>query len=236
MTRQREENGELLNTMESNINKRTASIGERHQSEVDAFNAEQQDLEDDMFLEIQMHLRGKQDKDVREKRLQDKFLAQRQEKLAELGTRHRSQAEALQANAAMELQGVRLANDAKMARLEHKYRVDLEALVTDVGADRAWFRFLSERQQRMVLANNRLMLAALEEGRDPEGLTEEGAMTVGPFITDLLPDGSVSEDAALAMPMVAGNTGKAEPWSENLAPSPGLSASPARSLVELAAT
>ncbi|KIY02961.1 uncharacterized protein Z520_01426 [Fonsecaea multimorphosa CBS 102226] len=237
MARQVQDDSENLAKMESNIAKRTTTIKERHNMELEAFTVEQQELEDDMFLEIQLHLRGKQDKEARERRLQERFQRQREERHQEMLSRHRSESEALQANATMELQGLRLTNESKMARLEHRSRVDFETLCVGVAADRAWFDFLAERRQNMVDANRRLMLDALHAGQEPVGLTEEAARTIGPFLTKAQLEAR-SADMVLCLDSSAllQAEPRQEPWREVLSPSPANSASPARSLVELAAT
>ncbi|KIW89201.1 uncharacterized protein Z519_10053 [Cladophialophora bantiana CBS 173.52] len=233
--RQQQENGENFAKMESNLGKRTSTIKERHNKELEAFNTEQQDLEDDLFLEIQLHLRGKQDKQSRERRLQERFQRQRDEKQRKMLSKHRSESESLQANATMELQGLKLSNESKLARLEHRYRVDFEILLANVVADRAWFDFLAEKRQNMVDANRRLMLAALEADQEPVGLTEETATTIGPFLTSMRCEAHGTESAPHLSGAVLQEPVQ-EPWREVLSPSPAHSASPARSLVELAAT
>ncbi|OQV00377.1 IBR domain-containing protein [Cladophialophora immunda] len=235
MTRQEQENVENLAKMESNVAKRTTTIKERHNMELEAFTIEQQELEDDFFLETQLHLRGKQDKEARERRLQERFQRQREEKQQAMLSKHRSQSEALQANATMELQGLKLTNESKLARLEHRFHLDFETLLVNVAADRAWFGFLSERRQNMVDANRRLMLEALDAGQEPVGLTEDTATTIGPFLTTT----QLESESSGSTPSLDGallQEQRQEPWREVLSPSPANSASPARSLVELAAT
>ncbi|EXJ73442.1 uncharacterized protein A1O5_03202 [Cladophialophora psammophila CBS 110553] len=235
MKRQQQENGENLAKMESNLGKRTSTIKERHNTDLEAFNTEQQDLEDDMFLEIQLHLRGKQDKEARERRLRERFQRQRDEKQREMLSKHRSESEVLQANATMELQGLKLSNESKLARLEHRYRVDFEILLANIVADRAWFGFLAEKRQNMVDANRRFMLAALEADQEPVGLTEETATTIEPFLTSMQCEAHGTESAPHLSSAVLQEPVQ-ELWREVLSPSPAHSASPARSLVELAAT
>ncbi|OAL35835.1 hypothetical protein AYO20_04985 [Fonsecaea nubica] len=233
--RQQEENSEILAKMESNIAKRTTSVKERHDMEVRTFDTEQQELEDDMFLEIKLHLRGKQDKEARERRLQERFQRQREEKQQEMLSKHQSELDALQMNATMELQGLTLSNESKLARLEHKSRVDFEPLLVSVAADRAWFGFLSERRQNMVDENRRLMLEALNAGQEPVGLTKETATAVGPYLTNVQRKAR-GIDSSPRLDNAPLQESRQEPWKEVLSPSPASSASPARSLFELAAT
>lgn len=227
MIRQQQENEDLLKIMESNIQKGTASIEEKHKSELESFEAEQQDLEDDLFLEIQMHLHGKKDKEARERRLQEKFQKQRADKLDELVRKHQFQCEAVKSNASMELQGVRLSSEAKLAKLEHRFRVEFEALLVNVASDRAWFSFLSERRRNMVAANNQLMLEAVAAGLEPAGLTEETAIAIGPFVP-AVQDGAMAtlpSPAAQALSTVA-----EQPLTGELIASPASSGSISRDI------
>ncbi|OAG40269.1 hypothetical protein AYO21_05552 [Fonsecaea monophora] len=233
--RQQEGNSEILAKMESNISKRTTSVKERHDMEMRTFDTEQQELEDDMFLEIKLHLRGKQDKEARERRLQERFQRQREEKQQEMLSKHQSELDALQMNATMELQGLTLSNESKLARLEHKSRVDFELSLLNVAADRAWFGFLAERRQNMVDENRRLMLEALNADQEPVGLTEETAATVGPYLVNVQRT-ACGVDSSPRLDSAPPQESRQEPWKEVLSPSPASSASPARSLFELAAT
>ncbi|OAP58503.1 hypothetical protein AYL99_07593 [Fonsecaea erecta] len=234
--RQGQENGDNLAKMESNIAKRTHAISERHNAEQGVFALAQQELEDDMFLEIQLHLRGKQDKEARERRLQERFQRQREERQEKMRSRHRSEFQALQANMTMELQGLKLTSESKLARLEYKFRAEFGALCGNVAADRAWFDFLAERRQNMVDANRRLMLEALDADQEPVGLTEEAARAIGPFLTSTQLDARRRIDSGLCPDSVLLQEPRQEPWREVLVPSPASSASPARSFVDLAVT
>lgn len=179
---QQKQNQELQSTMESNINKRSALVSRKHKSDMDVFNAEQDELEDDLFLEIQMHLHGKNDKEARERRLQEKFKKQREEKYSELFTKHKSESDALKANAAMELGVLRRTNDEKLAKIRHRFLRELEVQVSVVAAERAWFDLIAERRQNMLSANNRMMIEAVDAGEEPVGLTEEDAARIGPAL------------------------------------------------------
>ncbi|EXJ89989.1 hypothetical protein A1O3_03056 [Capronia epimyces CBS 606.96] len=251
MTKQTTQSEELLATMEANINKRTRSIEDKQRAALDAFNAEQEELEDDLFLEIQLHLRGKADKEAREHRLREKFKKQQDAQREEVLIRHGSERDALKSNATMELEGVKRACDEQSARLQTAHENDLSSMRATVAADRAWFNFLAERRQNLVSANNRLMLEALEAGVDPVGLTEEDAMTIGPFLPTAghpdsnatVPNPAVTHhpDASASVPTPAvthptGETRQEQSQQRLRVPSRESSPSPSRSLVELATT
>ncbi|KAK5190433.1 hypothetical protein LTR99_008893 [Exophiala xenobiotica] len=178
---------ELQTKMESNVNRRAALFARKHQSELDVFNAEQDELEDDLFLDIQMHLHGKTDKEARERRLQEKFKTQRDEKKQDLIAKQSSETKVLTINATMELDILKRANDDKMANVKHAYLQELEMAKVSVSADLAWFRVVSERRLNMMSANERLMLEALNAGDEPTGLTEELAARIGPFVNHSQP-------------------------------------------------
>ncbi|KAI1608907.1 hypothetical protein EDD37DRAFT_612212 [Exophiala viscosa] len=225
ITVQQKQNQELQSTMESNINKRTSLIERKHKSDIGVFTAEQDELEDDLFLEIQMHLHGKNDKEARERRLQEKFKKQRDEKYQELISKHKSESDALKANASMELSVLIRMNDEKMAKVRHTYLCELEAQVSVVAAERAWFKLITERRQNMLSANNRLMTEAVDVGEDPIGLIENGAAAIGPTLPERMPLSDSQNDGA---------TMKQEPLVSSRTPLTPDSSAP--SLVELAET
>lgn len=175
---------DVLDRMESNINKRTTSIESKQRTNLEAFTAEQEELEDDLFLQIRIHLRGKNDHQAREQLLQDRFQKQQEERYGELLTRHQSESEVLKVIVSMERDILKRTHDGKMAQLEQSYLRKLDTLLLSVAAERAWFHLILERRRNMVLAHTRLMLEAVDAGDEPIGLTEEAAMTIGPFIAD----------------------------------------------------
>ncbi|ETI25075.1 hypothetical protein G647_04446 [Cladophialophora carrionii CBS 160.54] len=223
--------------MISNIEKRMSDIKERHTMEMTHFHAEQQNFEDDMFLEIQMHFRGKQDREARECRLQERFREQCWERHQRLHAKHELETHALRANAQMEMQALESAYNSNMAEIDLNFRTAMQDLSREVAADRAWFDFLSQRRQNMVAAHARLMLEALETGQDPVGLTEEEARTIAPFIGDVQPGRGVTVSEYLeALDGMRQGRSAGQPWMETLSPSPAGSASPTHSFVDLAAT
>ena len=191
--RQEQENEQILTKLQSNIDKRRKTLEQKHKLDLNTFTTGQEEGEDDLSLETQKDLRGKPDTEARGRLLREQSQKQREEKHQELLTRHKSELEALQENAKIEIGGLRLANESKTARLEHESRLEFDILLRDVAADRAWFDFLAERRQNMITADERLMFEALEAEQDPLGLTEEAAMTIGPFLPDILPGTRTTE-------------------------------------------
>lgn len=230
--RLRKEAQELQTKMESNVNKRAALIARKHKSELDVFNAEQDELEDDLFLDIQTHLHGKTDKEARERRLQEKFKKQRKEKWQELNAKQSSESKALTINATMEMDILKRANDDKMANVKDGYLAEVGMLKVSVAADLAWFRLVSERRQNMMSANKRLMLDALNAGGEPTGLTEELAARVGPFVNfNQLKINPQMNDASRSGPEKSQQQNIRQASAASSTPDP-----PSPTLVELAAT
>jgi len=193
-TKQQESNIDLVAKMEANIKKRTESIGEKQKSELTAFQKEQEQAEDEMFLQIQLHLQGKPNKELREQRLRDELTKQREQKLEAINNRFRSQLEALRQNAAIELNVLKQASERKLAEIETRYEKELRGLAATVTTDRAWFEFLLERRRNMISANRRLLLEDVESNQDVVGITAESAMKIGPFaIPEPSPAPSIAE-------------------------------------------
>lgn len=193
-TRQRKEDEGLIAKMEANIKRRTSCIGEKQKSELTAFEKEQEQAEDDMFLQIQLHLQGKPNKELREQRLRDELTKQRDQKLEAINKRFGSEFEALNQNAAMEMNILKWTSERRLQEIETRYDHELRTLVATVTTDRAWFDYLVERRQNMLSANSRLMLEAVDSDQEVVGLTEDVAMTIGPFaVAEPSPASSVTE-------------------------------------------
>ncbi|KIW15066.1 hypothetical protein PV08_07853 [Exophiala spinifera] len=217
LAKQRVEAEELQAKLKSNIDRRTAFVQRKHRSDVGVFTHEQDELEDDLFLEIRMHLHGKSDKEARECRLHEKFRNQRKDKLQELLKKHEMEMKTLNVSASSELDVVKRASDTKIAMITTRYANYFEAHRTAVAADLAWFQHISERRHNMVAYHTRLVLAAVEADEEPVGLTEEQATAIGPFMSGH--STPLQQDDRLVP-----------------SPTPSPTVTPTPSLVELAAT
>lgn len=193
ITRQCKKNADLIKMMETNIERRTSSIGDKRQSDLTAFEKESEQAEDDIFLQIQLHLQGKPNKEVREQRLRDELTQQRAQKLETINRRFESEIAALKQNATMELNILERTAENRLAEIEARYDHELRNLLANVTTDRAWYNCLAERRQNMLARNSLLMLEAVDNDQDVIGLTEDVAMTIGPFaIAEPSPASSVT--------------------------------------------
>lgn len=181
VTRQCKKNADLVNKMQTNIERRTGSISEKRQADLTAFGKESEQAEDDMFLQIQLHLQDKPNKQVREERLRDELTQQRARKLETINKRFESEIAALKQNATMELNILERTAENRLAEIEARYDHELRSLLANVTTDRAWYNYLAERRQNMLARNSLLMLEAVDNDQDVIGLTEDIAMTIGPF-------------------------------------------------------
>ncbi|KAK5060992.1 hypothetical protein LTR84_007533 [Exophiala bonariae] len=193
-TRQKQRSKDLVTKMEANIERRTASIGEKRQSILTAFEKESEQTEDDMFLQIQLHLQGKPNKDAREQRLRDELVKQRDQKLEAIDKRFVSEIAALNQNATMEIGILERTAESRLAEIKARYEHEFRDMLANVTTDRAWYDYLLERRQNMLLENSRLMLEAIDNHQEVVGLTEDIAMTIGPFaVSEPSPASSVTE-------------------------------------------
>lgn len=217
LAKQRDEAEELQAKLKSNIDRRTTLVQRKQKSDLDVFTSEQDELEDDLFLEVRMHLHGKSDKEARERRLHDKFKNQGNEKLQALLKKHEMEMQTLTLSASTELDVLKRASSDKIAMITARYARDLKAHRMNMAADLAWFQLISERRRNMVSSHARLVLAAVDADEEPLGLTAEQAAAIGPFLSG--PTNPLQQD-------------------DRLMPSPTSSTSltPTPSLVELAST
>jgi len=183
------ESDRLLKTMQNNIDKRTKALQEKHQAELETFDSRQQDQEDDLFLQIQLHLRGKPNKEARERRLQDELHRQQEEERQQFTSTHQSELGSLQQNTKMEIEGLKQINESNLAHVCRRHRRDFDDILKMAVAERTWFEVVAQRRQNMVREHNRLMMEDFDAGRDTIGLTEELAMAIEPFIPALAEQG-----------------------------------------------
>lgn len=217
-----QKNRDVVTKMEANIERRTNSIEEKRQSELTAFAKESEQAEDDLFLQIQLHLQGKPNKEAREQRLRDELAKQRDQKLEAVNKRFESEIAALKQNATMEMGILERTAASRLAEIGARCDHEFRDMLANVTTDRAWYDFLMERRQNMVLEHSRLMVEAIDNNQEVVGLTEDVAMTIGPFaVAEPSPASSVTESPSHSFVELAQQT---QHLLQSLAPGEALSA------------
>ena len=187
-----EQGAHLLVKIQSNINKRKDNLSVKHEVALAELATKHEEQEDDLFLQIQLHLRGKPNREAREKRLRDEIRKQQKQESDVLERTHNAETGLLDDNARMEMQGVERSTAARIARAVSENSRSLNRLSREAVFDRYWFELVSRRRANMLAEHSRMMLAELEAGTEPFGLTEELAAAIGP----LLPAGDCTATSA----------------------------------------
>jgi hypothetical protein len=122
----------------------------------------------------------------------------------------------------MELNVLERTAENRVKEIKASYDQEFRNMLANVSTDRAWYNFLIERRQKMLSENSRLMVEAIENGQEVVGLTEDIAITIGPFaIAEPSPASSVSESPSYSFVELAEQS---EHLLRSLSPSDALSA------------
>ncbi|RVX75272.1 hypothetical protein B0A52_00624 [Exophiala mesophila] len=181
---QRAENEEAMARLKAEVHERLLDMQEKQRVHLLKTKEDYEHGEDDMFLHIQLHLRGKPNKEAREKRLLEEFNKQRDTQLRSLEAGFEIETNKLKQNALAEHTALEKSSENKMAELQRRFDHDYTVLLEDVIIDRTWFDHVSERRRNMLSENHHRALADIDAGLEPVGLNEAVAKTVGPFAAD----------------------------------------------------
>ncbi|KIV96220.1 hypothetical protein PV10_00111 [Exophiala mesophila] len=182
--RQRAENEEAMARLKADVHERLLDMQEKQRVHLLKTKEDYEHGEDDMFLHIQLHLRGKPNKEAREKRLLEEFNKQRDTQLRSTEAGFEIEINTLKQNALAEHTALEKSSENKMAELQRRFDHDYTVLLEDVVIDRTWFDHVSERRQNMLSENHHRALADIDAGLEPVGLNEAVAKTIGPFPAD----------------------------------------------------
>lgn len=177
-----ERNTETLSAkMETNVQRRMAQLKTHQEEELSQMDQRHEEQEDDVFLQIQNHLKGKPNREAREKRLLDNLRREQETERADLAKRHEEQAQNMEGVAKMEEEGLKRSGDIRKRKVKSQHESELAALLQQVVCDRKWFKVVCQRREEMVAENRRVMLGEFEIGADLVGLTEETATGIKPL-------------------------------------------------------
>ncbi len=171
----------LLANMQKNVNRRIDQLKARHSQEARELTDKQEEQEDDLFLQIQTHLKGRPNREQRERRLLEGMRREQDEDTQRLQRKHEDELKALEAVAVMETEGLRRSGDVRRKKAKKDFDRGIERLLNTVAVDRRWFEVVWERRIGMMKEHGRMMICGFEGGREPLGLTEEQAMTIMPL-------------------------------------------------------
>lgn len=171
----------LLANMQKNVNKRIDQLKVKQVQEAHELAQKQEDQEDDLFLQIQTHLKSKPNREQREKRLIEAMKREQGDETAQLKKKHEDDLKALEGVAVMEIEGLKRSGDLRRKKAKKEFDGEVSELLKMVAIDWMWFDVIWERRIEMIEEHGRMMVCYLEAGREPLGLTEEHAKTIMPL-------------------------------------------------------
>ena len=175
-------NAELLQeNMQKNVNRRIDQLELKQEQETIELAQKQEEQEDDLFLQIQTHLKGKPNREAREKRLLEGMRKEQEEAIEQIRRKHEDELKTLEGVAAMEVEGLKRSSDLRRKKAKRDFDRDMQQLLKIAAIDRRWFEVVWERRIEMVQEHGRMMVCEFEGGREPLGLTEEQAKTIMPL-------------------------------------------------------
>ena len=161
-----------------NATSRLEKLGVKQEQETSTLTARQEEHEDDVFLQIQIHLRDKPNKESREKRLQEELRKQQESEMKDLKARHAKERLKIENSATMEKEGIERTTKYRQQDLDRKHAATVRNAAISVAAERLWFDLVTQRRFAMVGAHNRIGMQEHEAGHEPNGLTEDGAAQI----------------------------------------------------------
>ncbi|ETN38037.1 uncharacterized protein HMPREF1541_07660 [Cyphellophora europaea CBS 101466] len=163
------------------LEKKLAIINATHDAALQKLAMEHEAQEDDLFMQIQVHLRGKPNKEAREQRMQEELLRQHRTEEASLEEALDRDVKEARDSADQETELLRRAMIIKLERARTQFHHDMARLVAKVAAERKWFFVVSERRVLMATEHTRIVYEELKKGVEPVGLSEDMASAIQPL-------------------------------------------------------
>ncbi|RMZ91818.1 hypothetical protein DV736_g948, partial [Chaetothyriales sp. CBS 134916] len=184
---------QLQTNIDHNIVKRKERLKAKQDSELQALARKHQFQEDDIFLQIQLYLQGKPNREIREKRMFEELAKCQEDACQSLKVKHQTELEKFEKTADMEIEGIMRSHRSRERLDEEQHRRKLKKLRHAWATERIWFVKVQTRRKEMVHEHSKLVLQAFNAGQDTVGLTEELAGQILPLpLQEFQEDGTSS--------------------------------------------
>jgi hypothetical protein len=134
----------------ANVEKRSKVLKQKHDTETYATTSQHEEEEDAMFMQIQMHLRGKPNREAREKAMLESLSQSHKDELAHLTGRQEGAAAALREAAAMEAKGLEHGHRAQAEKTKSITDFKFADLDREITAERHWFEAVTRRRYALL--------------------------------------------------------------------------------------
>ncbi|KDB25982.1 hypothetical protein H109_02182 [Trichophyton interdigitale MR816] len=149
----------LEKAYESNFKLRKSALEARQSATKLELRTRQEEDEDDNFVQMQRHLKGKPNREEREKVILDKLTASHKREQDALGKNHKEEMSELEYHGSLESSALQSGIMKKLGDLQRETNYTLYELSSTVISDRRWFKIAVEKryglleEHRMFLIN-----------------------------------------------------------------------------------
>ena len=134
----------------ANIEKRSKLLKQKHDTEAYATISRHEEEEDNAFMQIQMHLRGKPNKEAREKTMLGNLTTSHTDELTRLFDRQATEYAKFRDGAKMEANGLEHGYRAKIEKDEKRIDAQIAKLDREITAERHWFEAVTRRRHTLL--------------------------------------------------------------------------------------
>lgn len=129
-----------------NIEKRSKLLAQKHETQKYAVTTQHEEEEDAMFMQVQIHLRGKPNKETREKAMLETLTKSHKDEVECLINNQTEEAATLKRVAEMEARGLEHGHWAQLEKETNKRASRLAGLDQAITAERHWFEAVTGRR------------------------------------------------------------------------------------------
>jgi hypothetical protein len=133
-----------------NIEKRSKLLKQKHTTETYSTTSRHEEEEDAMFMQVQLHLRGKPNRETREKAMLESLTQSHKDELARLIGRQTGESADLREVATMEAKGLEHGHRAGFEQIKNMTDVKIADLDRAITAERHWFEAVTHRRHALL--------------------------------------------------------------------------------------
>jgi hypothetical protein len=134
----------------ANIEKRSKLLVQKHETQKYAVTTRHEEEEDAMFMQVQIHLRGKPNKEAREKAMLETLTKSHKDEVECLIDNQTEEAATLKRVAEMEARGLEYGHWAQLEKEKSKTVFRLDKLDQAIRAERHWFEAVTDRRYALL--------------------------------------------------------------------------------------
>ena len=153
----------------TNIEKRSKLLAQKHETQKYAVTTRHEEEEDTTFMQVQIHLRGKPNKETREKAMLETLTKSHKDEMEYLINSQTEEAATLRRVAEMEARGLEHGHWAQLEKEKNKRAVKLAELNQTITAERHWFEAVIDRRYVLLEELRKDLLRTMGES----GLLQE---------------------------------------------------------------